>query len=248
MSWGKRMRGLRKDAPIQARAGPLQPAGRPSWIATAILGVVALAALPLSAIGGYVLPVTAPASPFVWVQRNAEVIYFTVFLAYPLSAMAVLLMLLIRPRWRSPGLIILIGLVGGFLIMPLATQWAYGKRVRLVLKVPARAQPLISALGRYKRDHGEYPPDLSALVPKYLKRIPPTGLAAYPEFQYTAADDRFSLKVTAAMVLRFDYLLYSSAGDYHAYGPPGRIEQVLRGKYRTDRLYVTRDGWAFYPG
>ena len=49
------------------------------------------------------------------------------------------------------------------------------------------------------------------------------------------------------MRLRFDYLLYSSAGDYHAYGPPGRIEQVLSGTYRSDRLYVTPSGWAFYP-
>jgi len=241
------MRGLRRDAATQGRTGPLSPRDQPSWVASAILGAAALLALPLSAMAGFVLPVTAPTAPFVWVQRNAEAFDFAAFVMYPLSAMAVLLAMLLRRRWRAPGLAVLIGLVAGFLVMPVATRWAYGVRVRRVLRVPARAQRLISALERYKSDHGQYPPDVYAVVPRYLKEIPATGLAAYPEFQYAAADHRFSLKVTAAMRLRFDYLLYSSAGDYHAYGPPGRIEQVLSGEYRTDRLYVTRGGWAFYP-
>jgi hypothetical protein len=241
------MRGLRVNAATQGRTGPLSPRNQPSWVASAILGPVALLVLPLAAITGFVLPVTAPTAPFICVQRNADVIYSASFIIYPLSAMLVLLAMLLRPRWRSPGLIVLIGLVGGFLALPVAARWAYGARVRFVLGVPARAEPLISALNAYKSDYGHYPIRLSVLVPKYLKRIPSTGLAAYPEFEYSAADDRFSLKVTATMMLRFDYLLYSSAGDYRAYGAPGRIEQVLSGTYRSDRLYLTRDGWAFYP-
>lgn len=46
------------------------------------------------------------------------------------------------------------------------------------------AQPVIEAIESYTRDRGEPPASLDALVPKYLARVPGTGLIAYRSFDY----------------------------------------------------------------
>ncbi|MBM3458122.1 MAG: hypothetical protein FJX77_06275 [Armatimonadetes bacterium] len=55
-----------------------------------------------------------------------------------------------------------------------------------------RAQPLIDAIQRYERDKGAPPPSLEALTPRYLPRVPGTGLRKYPAFTYTVYKNRKS--------------------------------------------------------
>src|SRR3989338_504575 len=51
--------------------------------------------------------------------------------------------------------------------------------------VTQRSELLISALESYKAKHGEYPDRLDQLVPEFIKEIPHTGLAGYPDYKYS---------------------------------------------------------------
>jgi len=53
-----------------------------------------------------------------------------------------------------------------------------------LLDVTERARPLIDAISAYQADHGRPPATLDELVPKYLDRIPETGIGARPTFHY----------------------------------------------------------------
>ncbi len=53
-------------------------------------------------------------------------------------------------------------------------------------RVTRGAEPLINAIETYTREHGEPPPSLKHLVPKYIPKVPSTGLLAYPSFEYDA--------------------------------------------------------------
>lgn len=71
-----------------------------------------------------------------------------------------------------------------------------------VTVISRNGAPLISALRAYQRDHGRYPERLSALVPDYLPRIPTTGLAAFPKFEYGCVEGKeFSLWVHTEIAL-----------------------------------------------
>jgi len=43
---------------------------------------------------------------------------------------------------------------------------------------------LVDAIESYKRDQGVYPNDLNALVPKYLDKLPTTGMGNYTNLNY----------------------------------------------------------------
>ncbi|MBM3190705.1 MAG: hypothetical protein FJZ90_18550 [Chloroflexi bacterium] len=47
-----------------------------------------------------------------------------------------------------------------------------------------RSRPLVEAIERYAEEHGQPPPDLQALVPEFLDRVPQTGLWDCPEYGY----------------------------------------------------------------
>ena len=47
-----------------------------------------------------------------------------------------------------------------------------------------RARPLIVAIENFRLDNKRAPHDLQELMPKYLAKIPRTGMASYPRFRY----------------------------------------------------------------
>lgn len=51
-------------------------------------------------------------------------------------------------------------------------------------RIRKNAQPIISALAAFQRDHGHAPKELNELVPEYLKTIPVTGIKDYPTYYY----------------------------------------------------------------
>jgi len=55
-----------------------------------------------------------------------------------------------------------------------------------------RGNAIVVALNSYKRDHGEYPKDLNALVPAYLPEISEPFRGA--KWGYNADDDGFLLE------------------------------------------------------
>ena len=57
------------------------------------------------------------------------------------------------------------------------------------------AKPIIAAVEAYKRDHGRYPSELSALVPAYLPEIKPPKATENGTWEYwvSASDDEFQV-------------------------------------------------------
>lgn len=76
-------------------------------------------------------------------------------------------------------------------------------------------QPIIHALEQYKNDNGAYPDSLQQLVPKYLKRIPATGVPS-----------RISL-------LKYDRSFY-----YMKKGSKGPRRQLILAAARGDAPYA----------
>ncbi len=82
-----------------------------------------------------------------------------------------------------------------------------------VSQVPARAQPLIEAIERFKQARGEYPNNLKELQPDFILEIPHTNMAGYPTFSYEHATTdtafkTYELAIGMGLPLQFDRLIY----------------------------------------
>ena len=76
-----------------------------------------------------------------------------------------------------------------------------------------QSNDLVQAIKAFEAENKTPPPNLGALVPRYLARIPNTGMAAYREYIYTVLDqsaywkgNRWKLTVRANMFDEFCYL------------------------------------------
>ncbi len=92
-----------------------------------------------------------------------------------------------------------------------------------------RFQPLVEALGAYGRDHGVAPPDLAALVPRYLPRVPQPGLWCSTPFIYEAKNGTPGAQpdpVPPAEAWRLSFWVACGSGvdevDYVPHGARGR--------------------------
>lgn len=96
----------------------------------------------------------------------------------------------------------------------------------------ARAKPLIAAIERYKTDEGHAPEDLQDLVPRYIARVPPTGMVSYPDFRYSRADwgegalQFYTLRVQTGFALSYESFNYLSDREYPARLYSGRVERI----------------------
>ncbi|RYG53405.1 hypothetical protein EON80_32750 [bacterium] len=57
-----------------------------------------------------------------------------------------------------------------------------------------RSQPLIQAIENYRREHDQYPAQLSDLAPEHLLEVPYTGAVGYPQFRYKKASENSLFK------------------------------------------------------
>ena len=95
-----------------------------------------------------------------------------------------------------------------------------------------RAQPLIAAIEKFRRDNKRPPANLQELVPAYISNIPQTGMTAYPDFLYS--DDgptkkyfhTYKLHVRTGFGFDFDSFNYWPEGDYPAQMYGGRVERI----------------------
>jgi hypothetical protein len=91
--------------------------------------------------------------------------------------------------------------------------------------------PLPQAIRAYSTDTGHPPPALSALVPRYLTALPPTGLGAYRDFQYRVGatappSEPWALLIPISQgILNWDLLLYLPSGRYPSQGWGGSLER-----------------------
>ncbi len=73
------------------------------------------------------------------------------------------------------------------------------------------AKPLIAAIETYKKVNKKYPEKLSKLVPKFISKIPDTGMCGYSEFSYGNSGNSFRLSVEMSQILIFDEFIYDPA-------------------------------------
>ncbi len=73
----------------------------------------------------------------------------------------------------------------GFLLAFLgASSLGNGLRLKAFQDVVERGNTIVDAVEHYIRETGEPPSALEDLIPKYIKSIPKTGIAAYPYYRY----------------------------------------------------------------
>jgi len=103
--------------------------------------------------------------------------------------------------------------------------------------VTVRSESLISAIEAYKESKGVYPDNLRSLVPDFISEIPNTGLAGYPEFEYSKADANSLFKKYELLIqtpsggLNWDVFVYRPEGNYPHYFYGGSPELIGKWAY-----------------
>lgn len=101
-------------------------------------------------------------------------------------------------------------------------------------QMTVRARPLVAAIDAYQKQHASPPCSLDVLVPKYLPKIPDTGMGAYPSFNYTTKDetDPWRLEVPCSLgLLNWDVCFYRPSKKYSAYEYGGGVEPIGDWRY-----------------
>src|SRR5688572_4479576 len=97
-------------------------------------------------------------------------------------------MSVVGTKWLRRGLWIIGLLVILLLLVYRAVIWLglepWSIRKLRFASAAHQAQGLIAAIKAYERDHGGAPNSLASLVPRYIPKIPRTGLADYADFEY----------------------------------------------------------------
>lgn len=99
-----------------------------------------------------------------------------------------------------------------------------------------RAEPLVAAIERYRRERGEPPRELSALVPDFLPampaQLPPLQIVTGDEAQRVYGGNEWALSSEVSIgILNWDMWLYFPNGAYPRHGFGGWLERI--------------DGWAY---
>ena len=116
--------------------------------------------------------------------------------------------------------------------LPLRFRYLWPTRRAGLQQAATRARPLISAIEKFRVENKRAPHNLQELTPVYLPEIPPTGMAAYPRFEYSVGSERthfqtYQLQIrTSAGFLNWDTFNYWPEGDYPTEMYGGRVERV----------------------
>jgi hypothetical protein len=103
-------------------------------------------------------------------------------------------------------------------------------RNRAMLAVAVRSEHLVKQIETYRKDNDQLPQSLADLVPKYLETVPDTGLAGYPEYEYNADTDNFSLSIQTGRLGEFDCFYYDP-------DPPSNVSESNKTRL-GDWIYV----------
>jgi hypothetical protein len=93
------------------------------------------------------------------------------------------------------------------------------------------SRPLTQAVHDFERIVGRPPGELSALVPRYLPAVPPTGMGGYAEWIYVVGPaayegNNWDLRVRTGIGLNFDQLVYLPNQRYPASCCGGELQRV----------------------
>jgi hypothetical protein len=113
-------------------------------------------------------------------------------------------------------------------------------------RVAERGEALIQAIDTYRNQEDRLPESLNDLVPKYIEKIPRTGIRAYPDFEYEIPNstDKYHTELYEKHNARYELKVYCPAGganwdcffywpseDYPDYIYGGTTEEIRKWVY-----------------
>jgi hypothetical protein len=121
----------------------------------------------------------------------------------------------------------------------LANGSANSLRHRAFVRASRVGDHLVQALAQYREDKNEYPDSLDRLVPRYLEKIPYTGMLAYPEFSYCkdrndiqASPGSFELRIDCTSGgINFDRFIYWPSETYPDRIQGNEVERIRKWAY-----------------
>jgi hypothetical protein len=157
------------------------------------------------------------------------------------AALSCLILLLFR-RMRLWAALILLTAVFTLVVATPLMLVAGSVRMKAFHRLEARSAPLVHAITAYTTDHGSPPETLNALIPRYLKEIPSTGMRAYPTYRYESGeeieklhDNPWLLYVETPLgLLNFDEIIYLPRQNYPATFYGDRLERIGTWAYRHE--------------
>ena len=99
-----------------------------------------------------------------------------------------------------------------------------------------RAEPLVVAIARYAREHGQPPETLSTLIPTYLSHLP-SGVPDVKLISGEAARTRFAgnswvlQALVPSGIINFDQFMYFPNQQYPEFGYGGGVERIADWAY-----------------
>jgi hypothetical protein len=114
------------------------------------------------------------------------------------------------------SVILLLGMVVG----ALPGAWVHQTlRSHAFHMLAVRSMSLVGAIHVFEQAEGRPPVTLVELVPRYLPEVPHTGMAAYPDYEYSTVSvcegaNKWYIKVDAGGVLNWDFFFYCPLGNY----------------------------------
>lgn len=94
-----------------------------------------------------------------------------------------------------------------------------------------RSEPLIEAIEKYEKDVGNPPQTLGMLVPAFIKKVPSTGMGAYPRFEFDVLEldgkKVWELKVPCSIgFVNWDVFFYRSSKKYETREHGGTVTKM----------------------
>ncbi|HEY9788271.1 MAG TPA: hypothetical protein V6D17_22975 [Candidatus Obscuribacterales bacterium] len=150
-----------------------------------------------------------------------------------LSALAVIIgiPLLLMPRFKRSALLEI--RMASVTFIAIVIAMIAGERIRVIefSLLTKRAEPITKAISDYESSHGKPPGSLDELVPKYMAKIPGTGMGPYPKYEYevlhAGSDAGWELKILCPLGTNNNDLFFFRPGkryDQSEHG--GRVERI----------------------
>lgn len=214
------------DRPLRAIQG-MKPAARFLLVVSAI-SLALNATVPLAE---YLTVARAESDLWLWVAGCSAV---PIMLAATAMAIGGLILLFWSRTRRAAALVVL----ASVLYVAIGDALLYlgaSIRMKAFARLAERSRPLVLAIRTFEKDLGRPPASLDDLVPRYLRSVPPTGIRAYPTYEYVTGPtarihyhgNPWALSVSAPSGgLNWDRFLYYPKQNYPEEGHGGWLERV----------------------
>jgi len=202
-------------------------------------GITALAAALVN--GSIILIEWYAVSPVGFEGRS--LLHLLMFLIPPFCgsvlAVPVSLFLLVFRKSRQYGITILTCALVYFLIGHASLRFSSSIRMNGFQQIAVRSEPLVNAIFSFAKKEGRPPASLGELAPKYMAKIPQTGMPAYPTYQYQSSTDTnrwhgnpWVLYVNCSSGgINFDMFIYYPLQNYPERGHGGWLERIGKWAY-----------------